>query len=125
MTERLDKLREALCDAVLQVEDAKDRMMEYIGPVIRKFAAIDRLPGGYHAMEVYRDEVRITLRWSGRGGDYDTDYRIPLAVFKSVDAEAAAAEHQRKAAKEAERQRKAGIRAQIVHLQTQLASDER
>lgn len=123
MTIKLDKLREDLCDAEQQVDEAKDRMMDYIGPIIRKFANIERLPGGYHSMEVYKGEVRIELRWSGRGGDYDTSYTIPLSVFQSADAEAAAAQLQRQREREAKAAAKAGLRAQIARLQEQLKED--
>lgn len=121
--EKLQTLRDNLQDAEEKVETAKDLLMDYLGPIIKKLYDMEKLTGDFHSFYgPYgpNNEYTVELRWTCAGGPYDYDYRIPRAVFEAVDAEVAAGELARRQAKEAERNRKAAIRAEISRLQAQL-----
>lgn len=122
--EKLQNLRDNLQDAEEKVETAKDLLMDYLGPIIKKLYDMEKLTGDFHSFYgPYgpNNEYTVELRREvGPGGPYDYSYRVPRAVFEAVDAEAAAAELARQQAREAERGRKAAIRAEINRLRAQL-----
>lgn len=107
---KLEELKEKFDEAETALSDAQDEMHNYLAPIIKAHAGVDKLYGIYHSMWTYDEEAHITLRSDRSGGPYDYDYTIPLSVFELADE--AAVEAARKAREEREQKKRDGRRAQ-------------